>query len=125
MPEPIEVLPGVYTIPGQPAIMGLCIKIDNRDAQWEVKRSDHYGTTIKIKSDSKWNVQEYTDPKTGRRKLQIFREGAKFNAVQVIRPTQAEGAAYGNAAENEEQKLRIFYTSPEDSNTAPIIIPVG
>jgi hypothetical protein len=117
MPDPIDVVPGVYTIPGQPEIMGLCIKIDNQDAQWEITRSDHYGTTIKIKSDSKWNVQEYIDPKTGRRKLQIFRAGAKLNALQVTRPTLA--------AENEEQKLRIFYTSPEDSNTVPIIIAVG
>jgi hypothetical protein len=62
-------------------------------------------------------VQEFTDPKTGKRKLQIFRAGANFNALQVILPTLA--------AENEEHKLRIFYTSPEDSNTAPIIIPAG
>ena len=112
MPEfPIEVVPGVYTIPGQPEIMGLCVKIDKQEANWEVIRSEHYGTTIKIKSDSKWKVQVYTDPETGKRKLQIFREDAKFNALQI------------NSAETEDQKLRIFYTTPEDSNTPPIIIP--
>ncbi|HEU0184639.1 MAG TPA: hypothetical protein VFS27_04945 [Blastocatellia bacterium] len=124
MPEPpIDIVPGVYTIPGQPEIMGLCVMLDNQDAQWEITRSDVYGTTIKIKSDSKWNVQEYTDPTTGKRKLQIFREGAKLNALRVINPTQAEGSAYGNAAENDDQKLRIFYTAPEDSDTPPIIVP--
>jgi hypothetical protein len=90
--------------------MGLCIVIDNQEANWEVIRTEQYGTTIKIKNGSIWNVQEYTDPKTGKRKLQIFREGANFNALQITRPAQAEGAAYGNAAENEDQKLRIFYS---------------
>jgi len=29
----------------------------------------------------------------------------------------------GNAADNEESRLRIFYTTPEDGHTPPIIVP--
>src|SRR5262245_57228549 len=43
---PIEVVPGVYTTPGGPEIMGLCIMIDNQDAQWKVTSSAQYGTVI-------------------------------------------------------------------------------
>src|SRR5215468_4309635 len=89
--EPIEVIRGVYTTPGGSEIMGLCIMIDNQYAQWEVTTSAQYGTVIKIKNGSKWNAQQYTDPNTGRRRLQIFREGAKLNALelkQFIHPTE-------------------------------------
>jgi hypothetical protein len=119
--EPIEILPGVYTIPGGPEIMGLCVIIDNQEAQWEVTTSAQYGTVIKIKDGSKWNAQEYTDPNTGKRKLQIFREGAKLNALQLIEP-EAD-SPNGNAADNEESELKIYYTTPEDSHTPPITIP--
>jgi hypothetical protein len=122
MPEfPIDIRPGVYTTPGEPEIMGLCVMIDNQDAQWEVTTSAHYGTVIKIKDGAKWNVQEYTDPNTGKRKLQVFREGAKLNALQLIRPEVYTPDS--NAADNEESRLRIFYTTPEDSHTPPIIVP--
>jgi len=119
--EPIEILPGVYTTPGGPEIMGLCIMIDNQEAQWEVTTSAQYGTIIKIKDGSKWNVQEYTDPNTGKRKLQVFREGAKLNALQLIEP-EAD-SPNDAAAENEESELKIYYTTPEDSHTPPITIP--
>jgi hypothetical protein len=112
--EPMEVTPGVYTMPGEPEIMGLCLMIDNQDAQWEVTRTAHYGTVIRIKNGSKWNVQEYTDPDTGKPKLQIFREGAKLNSLelkQFIHPTENMYTPNGNAAENEESQLRIFYTT--------------
>ena len=121
MPDPIDVFPGVYTTPGEPEIMGLCVMIDNQDAQWEVTTSAHYGTVIRIKNGSKWNAQEYTDPNTGKRKLQIFREGAKLNALQLIQPEVY--TPDGNAADTEESELKIFYTTPEDSHTPPITIP--
>jgi hypothetical protein len=66
-------------------------------------------------------VQEYTDPNTGRRKLQVFREGAKLNALQLIQPEVY--TPDGNAADNEESRLRFFYTTPEDGHTPPIIVP--
>jgi hypothetical protein len=121
--EPIEVIRGVYTMPGEPEIMGLCLMIDGQDAQWEVTTSAHYGTVIRIKNGSKWNVQEYTDPDTGKPKLQIFREGAKLNSLQFTHPTEEEYAPNGNAANDEESQLRIFYTAPEDGHTPPIKIP--
>ena len=112
--EPIEVLPGVYTTPGEPEIMGLCVMIDNQDAQWEVTTTAQYGTVIKIKNGSNWNAQEYTDPNTGKRKLQIFREGAKLNALelkQFIHPTEEVYTPNGNAADNEVSQARIYYTT--------------
>jgi hypothetical protein len=123
MPDPIEVLPGVYTMPGEPEIMGLCVMIDYQEAQWEVTHTAHYGTVIRIKNGSKWNVQEYSDPNTSKRKLQIFREGAKLNSLELKRPTEEEYSPNGDAADNEESRLRIFYTTPEDGHTPPIIAP--
>jgi hypothetical protein len=119
--EPIEIVPGVYTTPGGPELIGLCIMIDNQEAQWEVTTSAQYGTVIKIKDGSKWNVQEYTDPNTGKRKLQVFREGAKLNALQLIQPEVY--TPNGDVADNEESELKIYYTTPEDSHTPPITIP--
>jgi hypothetical protein len=123
MAEPIEITPGVYTKPGKPEMTGLCILLDNQDAQWEVTTSDNYTTIIKIKSDSKWNVEEYTDPTTGKRKLQIFRESAKLNSLALkhfIQPTEEMYTPNNNAANNEGSELKIFYTTPDDSETPPI-----
>jgi len=122
MPEvPIDVFPGVYTKPGEPEVMGLCIVIDNEDAQWEVTTSDHYTTTIKIKRGAKWNAQEYTDPKTGKKMLQIFREGAKLNrlAQQFIHPTEEAYTHNVSGANGEGPQIKIYYTTPEDSHTPP------
>jgi hypothetical protein len=119
--EPIDIFPGVYTIAGGREVGGLCIMIDNQDAQWEVTTSDHYTTVIKIKKDSNWNVQEVTDPKTGKRKLQIFREGAKLNrlAQQFVHPTDEAHPHDTSAANGEVPQLKIYYTTPEDSHTPP------
>ena len=115
MPEvPIDVFPGVYTTPGEPEIMGLCVMIDYQEAQWDVTQTTNYGTVIRIKNGSKWNVQEYSDPDTGKRKLQIFREGAKLNSLelkQFIHPIEDVYTPNGNAADNEVSKLSIFYTT--------------
>ncbi|HEU0184638.1 MAG TPA: hypothetical protein VFS27_04940 [Blastocatellia bacterium] len=112
--DPIDFIPGVYTIPGQPEIMGLCIVIDDPDTQWEVIRSEHYGTTIKIKNGAKWNVQDYADPATGKQKLQIFRAGGRLNYLelkQFMHPAEDVYTPNGNAAENEEPALRVFYSA--------------
>ena len=125
MPEfPIDVVPGVYTKPGEQEVMGLCIMIDNQDAEWEVTTSDHYTTVIKIKRGAKWNAQEFTDPKTGKRMLQIFREGAKLNRIaqEFIKPTEEAYAQDAGAASGEGPMLRIYYDTPEDSDTTPIKI---
>jgi hypothetical protein len=121
MPEPIIIRPGVYSKPGEPEIMGLCITIDNKDAQWEVTTSDHYTTVIKIKRDSNWNAQEFTDPKTGERKLQIFREGAKLNRLsqEFIHPTEGAYTQGAGEASGEGPELKIFFITPEDSHTPP------
>jgi hypothetical protein len=122
MPEfPIDIFPGVYTKPGEPEIMGLCIMIDNQDAQWEVTTSDHYTTIIKIKRGAKWNAQEFTDPKTGKRMLQIFREGAKVNrlAQEFNSPAEEAYIQGASAAKGERLDLKIIYTTPEDSHTPP------
>ena len=119
--EPIDIVPGVYTKPGEREVMGLCIMIDNQDAQWEVTTSDHYTTVIKIKRGAKWNAQEFTDPKTGKRMLQIFREGAKLNrlAQEFIHATVEAYAQDPSPAKGEGPALKIFYTTPEDSQTPP------
>lgn len=122
MPDPIDIVPGVYTIPGKQEVLGLCIMIDDEDGKWEVTTSDHYTTTIKIKRGAKWKVQEYTDPKTGKRKLQIFREGAKLNSLvlkQFINPTEEVYTPNAHAANNEGSELKILYTTSEDSETPP------
>jgi hypothetical protein len=119
--EPIDIFPGVYTKPGEPEIMGLCIMIDNQDAEWEVSTSDDYAIVIKIKKDAKWKVQEYTDKKTRKRKLQIFREGATLNRL-AQEFTHPKGKAYsrnGSAAKDAGPELKIFYTTPEDSRKPP------
>jgi hypothetical protein len=110
---PIEIVPGVYTTPGQPEIMGLCIVIDNQETNWEVIRTEQYGTTIKIKNGSIWNVQEYVDPNTGKQSLEIFRAGGKLNYLvleQFIHLTEDVYTPNGNAAENELPMTRIFYS---------------
>jgi hypothetical protein len=119
--EPIEILPGVYTKPGGREVVGLCIMIDNQDDQWEVATSDHYATIIKINKGAKWNVQEFTDPKTGKRKVQLFREGAKLHhlAQQFIHSTEEAYAHNASAANNDGPELKIHYTTPEDSQTPP------
>jgi len=122
MPEfPIDVVPGVYTKPGEQEVMGLCIMIDNEDAEWEVTTSDHYTTVIKIKRGAKWNAQEFIDQKTGKRMLQIFREGAKLNrlAQEFTRPKEETDTKDASAAKGEGPALKIFYTTPEDSHTPP------
>src|SRR5262245_26629911 len=98
MPEPIDIFPGVYTKPGGREVTGLCIMIDNQDAQWEVTKSDHYTTIIKIKRGANWKAQEVTDPKTGKRKLQLFREGAKLNRLVQLFIHQTEEANTQNAS---------------------------
>jgi hypothetical protein len=123
--DPIEVFPGVYTKPGGVEVMGLCIVLDNQDGKWDVTTSDHYTTTIKIKKNATWKAEEYTDPKTGKRKVRIFCEGGKLNALalkQFIQPADEVYTPNGNAANNEWPELRIFYTTPNDSNTPPIKI---
>jgi len=122
MPEPIEVRRGVYTKPGGREVMGLCIVIDNQDAQWEVTTSEHYTTVIKIKHGAKWNVEEYTDQKTGKRTVQIFREGAKLQSLaqQFIHPTEDAYAPIAVAANNEGPEIKIYYTTPEDNQNPPI-----
>ena len=124
--EPIEVIPGVYTEEDGREVMGLCIVIDNQDGKWEVTRSGHYTTVIKIKNGAKWEAEEYTDPKTGKRKVRIFCEGGKLNSLalkQFIQPTEEVYTPNGNAASNEWPEVKIFYTTPDDSHTPPIKIP--
>jgi hypothetical protein len=121
MPEPIDIVPGVYTKPGGRTAVGLCIMIDNQDAQWEVTKSDHYTTIIKIKRGANWKAQEITDPKTGIPKLQLFREGAKLNRIVqlFIHPTEDAHTQNASAADNELPDLKIYYDTPEDSPTPP------
>jgi hypothetical protein len=124
MPEPIEIRRGVYTKPGGGGVMGLCIVIDSQDAQWEVIKSDQYTTVIKIEHGAKWNVEEYID-QTGKRKLQIFCEGAKLDSLsqQFTHPTEKGYANKARATDNEWPELKIFYTTPDDKNTPPIKKP--
>jgi hypothetical protein len=122
MPEPIEVLPGVYTIPGgREVVVGLCIMIDNLDAQWEVVASDIDTTVIKINRGANWNAQVVTDPKTGIPKLQLFREGAKLNRLvqKFIHTTEGEYTHDASEANDAGPVLKIFYDTPEDSQTPP------
>jgi len=121
---PINVVPGVYTKPDGGEVTGLCVVIDGQDAQWEVTTSDNYEIVIKIKKDAKWKVQEYADPMTGERKMRLFREGAKLNGVaqEFINPTEEAYAQGASAASGEAPMLRIYYDTPEDSNTPPINI---
>jgi len=116
---PINIFPGVYTKPGGSEVTGLCIMLDNQDGQWEVTTSDNYTTVIKIKNGSKWSAEEYTDPKTGERKVRLFREGAKLNglAQQFIRPTEEAYTPNPSAAKGEGPELKIYYTTTEDSHT--------
>jgi hypothetical protein len=118
---PINIRPGVYSKPGEREITGLCIMIDNQDAQWEVTASDNYTTIIKITHNAKWNVQEYTDPKTGNRMLQIFREGAKLNrmAQEFVNPAEGAYTQDASAASGGGPVLNVYYTTPEDSHTSP------
>jgi hypothetical protein len=127
MPDPIEVLPGVYTEPDGRVVEGLCIMLDNQDGKWEVTKSEHYNSTIiEIKNGAKWHVDDYKDPKTGKRKVRIFCEGGKLNSLaldQFIHPTEEVYTPNGNAAKNEWPGVKIFYTTPDDSNAPPIKIP--
>jgi hypothetical protein len=119
--EPIDILPGVYTEPGgREVVEGICIMIDNQDAQWEVTTSDNY-TTIKIKRGAKWNVQEYTDKETGEQKLQFFREGAKLNRLEqrFIHPTEEAYTHDDSVANGDGPELKIIFTTPEDSRRPP------
>ena len=125
MPDPIEIIPGVYTEAGGREVMGLCIVLDNQDGKWDVSTSDHYTTTIKIKKNANWKAEEYADPKTGRRKIRIFCEGGKLNALALkhfIQPTDEVYTPNGHVADNEWPELRIFYTTPDDKNIPPITI---
>jgi len=124
MPDPIEILPGVYTGPDGSAVEGLCIVLDNQDGKWEVTTSGNYNTTvIKIKNGAKWHVDDYIDRETGKRKVRIFCEGGKLNSLelnQFIRPTEGVYTPNGNAAKNEMPEVKIFYTTPDDSHAPPI-----
>jgi len=122
MAEPINIRHGAYTKPGGGEVTGLCIVLDNQDAQWEVTTSDNYTTIIKIKNGAKWNAQEYTDPNTGNRMVQILREGAKLNglAQDFTQPTEEAYTANASTANGEVPGLKIYYTTPEDSITPPI-----
>ena len=123
MPDPIEVLPGVYKEPDGREVMGLCIVLDNQDGKWEVTKSGHYTTVIKIQDGAKWEAEEYTDPNTGKGKVRIFCEGGKLNSLalkQFINPTEGVYTPNGNAADDEMPELKIFYTTPDDGHTPPI-----
>lgn len=123
--EPIDVIPGVYKRPGGREVMGLCIVLDNQDGQWEVTTYDHDTTVIKIKNGAKWSVEDYTDPKTGKRKVRIFCEGGKLNSLalkQFIQPTEEVYTPNGNAANDEMPEVKIFYTTPDDKHTDAIKI---
>lgn len=121
MAEPINIFPGVYKKSDGREVTGLCIVLDNQDGQWEVTTSDNYTTVIKIKNGAKWNAEEYTDPKTGERKVRLFHEGAKLNglAQQFIRPTEEPYTPNASAAKGEGPELMIYYTTPEDRHTPP------
>jgi len=118
---PINIFPGAYTKPGGREVTGLCIMLDNQDGQMEVTTSDNYTTVIKIKHGAKWSVEEYTDPKTGERNVRFFLEGAKLNhlAQQFIQPTEGAYAPNASRATLEGPEIKIYYTTPEDSNTPP------
>jgi hypothetical protein len=121
MAEPINIFPGVYKKPGGREVTGLCIMLDNQDGQWEVTTSDNYTTVIKIKNGAKWSVEEYTDPNTGERRVRFFLEGAKLNhlAQQFIQSTDEAYAPNASRANSEGPEIKIYYTTPEDSNTPP------
>lgn len=123
--EPIDVIPGVYTRHDGRVVEGLCIVLDNQDSKWEVTKSGNYTTVIKIKNNAKWEVDEYTDPKTGERKVRIFCEGGKLNSLALshfIHPTNGVYTPNGNAVNNEMPEVKIFYTTPDDGNRPPIKI---
>lgn len=123
--EPIEVIPGVYTKPDGKKVMGLCIVLDNQDGAWDVTTSDYYSINIKIKKNSTWKAEEYTDPETRKRKIRIFCEGGKLNSLALkhfIHPTEETYTPNGNAANDEWPEIKIFYTTPKDSETPPIKI---
>lgn len=121
--EPIDVIPGVYKKDDGQEVMGLCIVLDNQDGQWEVTTYDNDTTVIKIKNGAKWEVEEYTDPKTRKRKVRIFCEGGKLNSLalkQFIHPTEGVYTPNGNAANDEMPEVKIFYTTPDDKHTDTI-----
>jgi hypothetical protein len=99
--------------------------LDNQDGKWEVTKSGHYTTVIKIKHGAKWEVEEYADPKTGKRKVRIFCEGGKLNALSLehfIHPTEEVYTPNGNAMKNEMPEVKIFYTTPDDDHRPTIKI---
>ena len=124
MAEPINIFPGVYKKAGGSEVTGLCIMLDNQDGQWEVTTSDDYTAVIKIKNGAKWSVEEYTDPNTGGRTVRFFLEGAKLNhlAQQFIQPIEEAYAPNTGRAKSGGPEIKIYYTTPEDSNTPPIKI---
>lgn len=109
MSEPIEVTPGVYTKPGGSKVTGLCLMLDNQDGQWELTTTDNYTTVITIKKHAKWNAQDYTDPKTGKRKVQIFCEGATLMGLKedFNEPTIGDPNSTGPG-------VKIFISTPND-----------
>jgi|SRR6185369_9417116 hypothetical protein len=124
--EPIEIVPGVYKKSGGTDVVGLCIVLDNQDGKWDVTTSDHYTTTIKIKKDAIWKVEEYADPMTGKQKVRIFCEDGKLNSLALkhfIHPTEEVYTPNAHAPKNEWPELKIFYTTPNDSQAPPIKIP--
>lgn len=113
--EPIDVRPGVYTEPGKPPVMGLCIVIDNQNGEWDVAETDDEVTIVTIKKGAKWRADEYPEPGTTRKKVQIFCEGGNLNSIVLkhfIHPTEDVHTPDDNPPAGEVPELKIHYTSP-------------
>ena len=117
MPEPIEIIPGVYTGADGAVETGLCAAFDNADGAWQVTRSGQ-ATVIRIKHGTGWDADAYTDPRTGRRTLRVIREGATLDTVEqrFLHPTPHrtpdEYPSRGEHTERGWPELKIFYTGP-------------
>ncbi|MGH9802590.1 MAG: hypothetical protein ACRD82_19670 [Blastocatellia bacterium] len=114
--EPIIIKPGVYTLPGKPKVMGLCIVIDDQEAGWLMADKADGSITINIPSESPWKVMRVPDEDGSGYYLQIFRIDGKLNSIVLesfMHPTDDVHTPNADHPADKPPALQIHYTKPE------------
>ncbi|MFN0087527.1 MAG: hypothetical protein ACKVX9_19210 [Blastocatellia bacterium] len=114
--EPIIVRNGAYQEPGQPEIMGVCIFLDDRNDDWDVAETANDTIVVTIKKGAKWRVEEYTDPATLGKMIQIYCEGGDLNSVVLKNFVNPDGDVYtpsSNPPDGETATAKLIYTYPD------------
>ncbi|MFN0111888.1 MAG: hypothetical protein ACKVZH_23765 [Blastocatellia bacterium] len=117
--EPIIIKPGAYPIPGKSDVMGLCVVLNDAEANWKVTEKADGSITVNIPEDSPWRVNRAEDAdKPGSHYLQVFRVDGSINAIVLqsfVHPTDDVHTPNADHPMDKPPQFKIFYTNPDSA----------